>query len=1119
MEGTSNYLSELWIGIKADYSSLQAGLKMSQNQIRSFVGHIGNSSEQLRKFGRTTTIVSGLVVAFGAIINKTFAQFEQSMANTYSVLGANALQMQKLEAYARQMGETTIFKASDAADAMYYLASAGYDTEKIMASLKGTLNLAAATQYDLAETTRGVVSALNAFGLEANQADRVANVFSATISGSQATMERLMDSMKYIAPVAAQLGISIEETSATLGLLYNAGIAASQAGTYLRQGLVRLQAPTQEAVDAIHGLGLSLDDVNPQMHSLTEIIGAFEKAGAGAIDKGDELSKIFDLRALNAFQVLIRGGASEMERLEKKITGTNKAQEMAEIQINTFKGSWKLLQSAMQEAAIQIGSSLQPLLRSLQVILMNLVKGFNAMPKPIKTLLATVLALGAGFGLIVGPVAMLLGRLPALISMITALGVSTKVALGWVGLIAIAITGIIAAIGAYGNAQTTFYENSNRVKGETQKEISAFDLLTKKYYDLRNITNKTAGEKQLYEKTIKDLNDLYPNYLKNVDLEKSKLEDVKKALDEARKSLKEYLDQKIIQAVLEDDQNAYTEYGKKIIQTQDEIYSKMNGLRQQIKDSEGLFGSIVDKIKGGGMPLTQIMAADIIGLKGQIKEYEDEQAKLFEKIQKNEKKLQDMKLLDKAPPTGTNLTGQEVTECPEGYVWDDKKKMCVPIKPTTDGGLETADEKKNRELNLQQALYQIKMDAATAQLKLNELTANKSFEQDKEYLLRKKLIEEASLMNWKEQELLKLDGLQATAEQKQEVEKAYLDKVAAMNAEFDEETKKMNEKWFAYDLSLKENMLGSEIRINKEALLEYKKSLEDRLAVLTAEGKKWTDEYTAIYNKIKNVDQQIAAPRENKRQFDFDQVEQFGTDDQYTKALEDYQNYLNEQLLLYSEWSDEYVGIMRQIADVKDKQVNHELERNRFLFFSIKDMANAASNSIWAGFDTMWNKYVIGAREAKNDLDAVWLAMKTSFLNTLRQILEAEVTKLLLKLIGSLFGPVGGFIGGLTGAAISSPAVPASPVGAIGAEVKQTGKMIVHKDELVVPARIIRANDSKYQEAARVGLSDTNKKTASSNYNFNVVVNNPSVDDKRYWESVVEQHVEPAFVKLKKRYE
>ena len=237
-------------------------------------------------------------------------------------------------------------------------------------------------------------------------------------------MSRLGESLKYVAPIASQLGISIEQTSAALGELFNSGLQASQAGTSLRQGLIRLQAPTKAATAAIKKLGIHYDDINPQMHDLVEIMKAFQKAGAGMIDKGDELAKIFGSRTVAAWQILIKNGAKSMADLEEKITGTNKAAEMAEIQLNTFSGQWKILKSVMQEAAIQMGEALQPILRSLVEIFQDAFALFNHLPKSIKTITVAALALAAGLGLVVGPVALLVAQLPALIAMVSTLGVS-----------------------------------------------------------------------------------------------------------------------------------------------------------------------------------------------------------------------------------------------------------------------------------------------------------------------------------------------------------------------------------------------------------------------------------------------------------------------------------------------------------------------------------------------------------------------------------------------------------------------------------------------------------------------------------------------------------------------
>ncbi len=213
-----DYIDEMWVAIKTDISHFQKGLTQSNVQMKTWAGKMGAMSGQLKQFGRITTIASGATLALGAIATAVFAKFEQSIANVGSVLGATKVQMKELSDFAREMGRTTVFTASQAADAMYFLASAGFSAQQSMAALKGTLDLAAATQFDLAETTRIVVSTLNQFSMAAEDATKVSNVFAAVISGSQATMDKLGESMKFVGPVAASLNLKLEQVTAALGL-------------------------------------------------------------------------------------------------------------------------------------------------------------------------------------------------------------------------------------------------------------------------------------------------------------------------------------------------------------------------------------------------------------------------------------------------------------------------------------------------------------------------------------------------------------------------------------------------------------------------------------------------------------------------------------------------------------------------------------------------------------------------------------------------------------------------------------------------------------------------------------------------------------------------------------
>ena len=234
---------QLLIAIKADTTNLMSGLKGASTGITNF-------SKKISGIGKGMTIAGTAIVAGFAMAIKTASGFEQSMANVASVAGATKEELQLLTDAAREQGEQSVYSASQAADAQYYLASAGMKVNEIISALEGTMSLAAATQSDLAYTSASVAASLSQYQLEAGEAGRVSNVFAAAISGSQATMEKMTTSMSYVGPMAKSMGMTIEDTTGILMNLYNAGLDGSMAGTSLRMAFVKLLNPTKDGAAA-----------------------------------------------------------------------------------------------------------------------------------------------------------------------------------------------------------------------------------------------------------------------------------------------------------------------------------------------------------------------------------------------------------------------------------------------------------------------------------------------------------------------------------------------------------------------------------------------------------------------------------------------------------------------------------------------------------------------------------------------------------------------------------------------------------------------------------------------------------------------------------------------------
>jgi len=383
-----------------------------------------NSFKNINLAGVAAFAAIGIAVKKAVTI---FADFEQSIANVQAVTGATGDELQRLEEVALNAGETTRFTATQAAEALYLLASAGLDARESAEALDGTLQLAGATGSDLASTTGIVVATLSQYSLNASEAEKVSNVFAAAIGNSQANMEKLGSALKNVGPIAGSFNISLEETTASLQALFNAGFSGEQAGVALRNILLDLGKKTGPVVKRLEQLGIAFEDVNPQKVGLT---GAIETLANSGID----LSQVFDKRVTASILSLAKVGGDGLRELEDAITGTNAAAEQYATQNDTLKASIDFLKSALESAAIKLVKELSPAIRGVVDFITMLVKGFNSLPGPVKLAVAlfaggipviagvgaAVTALGAALGGALGPITATVAGISALVAAFTA---------------------------------------------------------------------------------------------------------------------------------------------------------------------------------------------------------------------------------------------------------------------------------------------------------------------------------------------------------------------------------------------------------------------------------------------------------------------------------------------------------------------------------------------------------------------------------------------------------------------------------------------------------------------------------------------------------------------------
>ena len=267
-----------------------------------------------------TTTIAGTATALAGVSTaaiKVGSDFEAQMSRVKAISGATAEEFDQLRQQAIDLGADTAFSASQAAQGMENLAAAGFETDEIMSAMPGMLDLAAASGEDLAASADIAASTLRGFGLDALEAGHVADVLAENANRTNSSVAETGEAMKYIAPLARAAGISMEETAAAIGIMANAGIQGSQAGTTLRGALSRLSKPTDIMQQAMDKLGVSFYDSEGKMLSLAEQVGMLQSAMEGMTDeqKNNYLVTLYGQEALSGMLALINEGPDSLSSL------------------------------------------------------------------------------------------------------------------------------------------------------------------------------------------------------------------------------------------------------------------------------------------------------------------------------------------------------------------------------------------------------------------------------------------------------------------------------------------------------------------------------------------------------------------------------------------------------------------------------------------------------------------------------------------------------------------------------------------------------------------------------------------------------------------------------------
>lgn len=415
----------------------------------------------LTSVGQKLLPLSTGIAGLGVAAVKTTADFDSEMSKVSAISGATGTDLDKLRGKAREMGAKTKFSASEAAQGMQYMAMAGWKTQDMMDGLEGIMNLAAASGEDLASTSDIVTDALTAFGLSAKDSSHFSDILAAASSNANTNVSMMGETFKYAAPVLGSLGYTAEDAALAIGLMANAGIKSSQAGTALRGAITNLAKPTDTVAAAMDKYGISLTDSSGKMLSLRELMEQLRQklGGLSEAEQAQAAAALFGKEAMSGMLAIINGSDKDFEKLAGAIDNCDGSSEkMANTMNDNLQGQITILMSQLQELAISFGEILMPKIRDIVTHIQNFVDKLNAMDEGQKeTILRVGMFVAAlapmlmGLGKVItfsANVSRALGTLSAgLVKAGGFSGVFTK-ALGLITSPAAIVVGVIAAITA-----------------------------------------------------------------------------------------------------------------------------------------------------------------------------------------------------------------------------------------------------------------------------------------------------------------------------------------------------------------------------------------------------------------------------------------------------------------------------------------------------------------------------------------------------------------------------------------------------------------------------------------------------------------------------------------------
>lgn len=356
-------LFELFAKLGIDTSEYEAGL----DRAKGIASTVGSGIKTGLKVAGTALVAAGsAAVAFGATSVKAGMDFDKSMSQVAATMGTTVEEIDELREFAQEMGRTTAFSATQAADALNYMALAGYDAETSMSMLPNVLNLAAAGSIDLAAASDMITDAQSALGLSLEDTTEMVDKMAKASSKSNTSVAQLGEAILTVGGTAKNIKGGTTEIATVLGILADNGIKGAEGGTALRNILNSLTAPTNDAANLMHNLGLSIFDAEGNMRSMNDIFIDLRESMDDMTQEGkmSVISTLFNARDMKSANALLANVGDRFEELSGYIEDANgAAQAMAETQLDNLAGDITLFQSALEGAKIAVSDSLTPTIR------------------------------------------------------------------------------------------------------------------------------------------------------------------------------------------------------------------------------------------------------------------------------------------------------------------------------------------------------------------------------------------------------------------------------------------------------------------------------------------------------------------------------------------------------------------------------------------------------------------------------------------------------------------------------------------------------------------------------------------------------------------------------------